>query len=74
MRAGALVAALAALAAAACKPDLGDPPSLITEPRILAVRSDPAEVEPDHAVAYQALIAAPDGTGAAASAAAPDVR
>jgi hypothetical protein len=37
VRAGAVVAALAA---AACKPDLGAPPSLITEPRVLAVRSD----------------------------------
>lgn len=71
MRAGALVAALAA---AACRPDLGDPPSLIAEPRILAVRSEPAEVQPDRAVAYQVLIAAPDGAGTAAGAAAPDVR
>jgi len=67
-------ALIAALAAAACKPDLGDPPSLITEPRIVAVRSEPAEVEPDHGVAYQVLVAAPDGAGAAAGAAAPDVR
>jgi hypothetical protein len=70
VRAGALILA----AAAACKPDLGDPPSLVTEPRILAVRSEPAEVEPDHAVAYQVLIADPDGAGAGTSAAAPDVR
>jgi hypothetical protein len=48
-------------ALAACKPELGDPTSLVTEPRILAVRSDPPEVAPDHAVAYQALLASPEG-------------
>jgi hypothetical protein len=59
------VGALGALGAlGACKPELGDPFSLITEPRILAVRSEPAEIAPDHAVAYQALIATPDGTAA----------
>jgi hypothetical protein len=54
--------ALALIALVACKPDLGDPPSLVTEPRILAVRSDPAEVIPDHDVTYQALIATPGET------------
>jgi hypothetical protein len=54
-------AALAMIALGACKPELGDPTSLVTEPRILAVRSEPAEIEPDHAVAYQALIATPEG-------------
>lgn len=62
-------AALILAACAACKPDLGDPPSRVTAPRILAVRSEPAEALPDHPVAYQLLIAAPDG-----GAAAPDVR
>jgi hypothetical protein len=47
---------------ASCKPDLGDPASLVTEPRILAVRSEPAEVAPDHAVTYHALVASPTGT------------
>jgi len=73
VRAGALGLAVTA-AAASCKPDVGDPPSLITAPRILAVRSDPAEVEPDHTVAYQMWIAAPDGTGAAAGTAPPEVQ
>ncbi|HEX3758297.1 MAG TPA: hypothetical protein VHW23_06305 [Kofleriaceae bacterium] len=74
-RAAGVPAIAAAIAAgAACKPDLGDPPSLITEPRILAVRGEPAEVEPDHAVAYQMLIAAPDGTGAATGGPAPDAQ
>jgi hypothetical protein len=60
-----LTAVLAVLGVlGACKPELGDPASLVTEPRILAVRSEPAEVRPDHAVTYQALIATPDGTAA----------
>lgn len=54
--------ALAVIILGACKPELGDPASLVTEPRILAVRSEPAEVEPDHPVTYQALVATPDGT------------
>jgi hypothetical protein len=46
----------------ACKPDLGDPASLVTEPRILAVRSERAESPPDQAVTYRALIAVPGAT------------
>lgn len=59
-RAAVLVALLGA-----CKPDLGDPASLVAEPRILAVRSEPAEVRPDHAVTYQALVASPGGAAPA---------
>jgi hypothetical protein len=55
-------AGLSLAALAACKPDLGDPASLVTEPRLLAVRSDPAEVLPDHPVTYQALLANPEGS------------
>jgi hypothetical protein len=47
---------------AACKPDLGAPASLVTEPRVLAVRSEPAEVRPDHDVALSLLIADASGT------------
>ena len=47
---------------AACRPDLGDPPSLISEPRVLAVRSEPAETPTDHDVTYTALVVDPDGT------------
>lgn len=54
------------LAVAACKPDLGDPPSLITTPRILAVQSDPAELSPSQAVTYHALVATPTGSAAPA--------
>ncbi|HEY0482400.1 MAG TPA: hypothetical protein VGD37_32995 [Kofleriaceae bacterium] len=63
MTAGRALGLVAGAALAACKPELGDPASLITEPRILAVRSEPAEIAPDHAVTYRALVAAPDGTG-----------
>lgn len=46
---------------AACKPDLGAPASLVTEPRLLAVQSEPAEVPPNTEVALQALVVGPDG-------------
>ena len=45
-----------------CKPDLGQPPSLVTGPRILAVRGTPAEAKPsDMPVTYDALIVDVDG-------------
>lgn len=47
---------------AACKPDLGDPASLVVEPRILAVQSEPAEVAPGQDVTLHALVATGDGT------------
>lgn len=50
------------LALAACKPDLGAPASLVTEPRVLAVQSEPAEVAPGKDMQLHALIASPDGT------------
>ena len=58
----------------ACKPDLGSPPSLITEPTILAVRGSImrtdandvpavfAEAEPGEKVSYDLLVASPQGT------------
>jgi hypothetical protein len=55
------------IALAACKPDLGDPASFVTAPRLLAVQSDPAEVVPGTETTLTALIA--DGTGTLA----PDV-
>jgi hypothetical protein len=51
--------------AAACKPDLGAPPSLITRPRILAVRGTPAEAGEGQPVTYDVL--AVDVTGRIAS-------
>jgi hypothetical protein len=47
---------------AACKPDLGAPASLVDSPRVLAVRSDPAEVVPGHDVALAALVVSTGGT------------
>jgi hypothetical protein len=46
----------------ACKPDLGAPGSLVSEPRILAIQSEPAEVTPNHDVGLTALIVDPGGT------------
>jgi hypothetical protein len=55
---------LLALPAAAlgCLPDLGDPASLVTATRLLAVRGDPPEAAPGAAVSYRALVASPTGT------------
>jgi hypothetical protein len=52
----------AALAVVGCKPNLGAPPSLVTGPRILAVRGTPPEAAESAPVAYDAL--AVDVTGA----------
>jgi len=48
--------------AAACKPDLGAPVSLVDQPRYLAVVADPPEAKPGDTVKLHALIARPDGT------------
>jgi len=50
-----------ALVAAACKPDLGAPVSLIQETRLLAVKSEPPEAAPGAKVELTALVASPDG-------------
>jgi hypothetical protein len=55
------VTALALLGAGACKPELGGPPSLIIEPRILAVRGTPAEAAESQPVTYDVLAVAPSG-------------
>jgi hypothetical protein len=49
-------------AAARCIPALGPGDSLITSPRILAVRAEPAEAVPGTRVAFTALVATPAGT------------
>lgn len=54
--------ALLILVVAACKPDLGAPQSLVTEPRLLAVASEPAEIKPGNDTSLHALIVSPDGT------------
>lgn len=48
---------------AACQPDLGDPPSLVTSTRVLAIASEPAEAKPGDDVAFHMLVASPSGTG-----------
>jgi hypothetical protein len=49
------------LAATACKPDIGNPPSLITGPTILAVRGEPAETAAGQTVSYELLAVDVDG-------------
>ncbi len=49
------------LLAVGCKPDFGAPLSLITAPRLVAVRSEPAEAPPGAMVTMSALAASPDG-------------
>jgi hypothetical protein len=60
MRALSLLALV--VAALGCRPDLGDPASLITEPRILAVRGDPPESLPGASVSYRPLVVSAKGT------------
>ncbi len=60
MRRWVLIASLGL--AAGCKPDLGAPPSLVTGPRILAVRGLPSESVPGGTVAYDILAVDVTGT------------
>jgi hypothetical protein len=50
------------VAVAACAPELDDTTSLVSEPRLLAARNEPAEVAPGVAVAASALWVDPTGT------------
>lgn len=59
-RAGGLAMAMCGLLA--CKPSVGQPPYLITEPTLLAVQGDPPEVRPNASVTYSFLVASPAGT------------
>jgi hypothetical protein len=54
-----MVAAAAALTWTSCRPDLLTSGSLVTSARILAVRGDPPESMPGHAVTYRVLLADP---------------
>ncbi|HEY1587850.1 MAG TPA: hypothetical protein VGH63_19255, partial [Polyangia bacterium] len=56
---------LAAAAIAGCKPNFGEPASLIDGPRILAVRAEPPEVRPAMTATFTALVVSPNGTDAA---------
>ncbi|MEO8900917.1 MAG: hypothetical protein ABI488_04655 [Polyangiaceae bacterium] len=48
----------------ACAPEFDDDASRITVPRILAVRSEPAEAAPGTALIFSAFIALPEGSSA----------
>jgi hypothetical protein len=50
----------------ACIPEFESDLSLVEEPRVLALRSEPAEAKPGQTVTLHALVAAPDGTQAEA--------
>jgi hypothetical protein len=52
---------IAAMAVAACKPDVGNPVSLVTGPTILAVRGEPAEAAAGQPVSYELLAVDVDG-------------
>lgn len=49
-----------ACALVGCRPEVGERPSLVDSPRILAVRAEPAEAAPGQEVSYTALIAGTD--------------
>jgi hypothetical protein len=61
MRALALALALG-VPALGCRPDLGDPVSIVTGPRILAVKGEPPEAKPGETATYRALVVSPAGT------------
>jgi hypothetical protein len=46
---------------AGCKPDLGAPPSLVVEPRVIGVRLDPPEVSPGGKVNAEVFAVGPQG-------------
>jgi hypothetical protein len=46
----------------ACKPDLGEPQTLVRSRRVLAVRGTPPEAKPGESVSYDLLVASPEGT------------
>lgn len=51
-----------AVLAAGCRPDFGTRASHVAGPRLLAVRTSPAEARPGETVQYQALVALADDT------------
>lgn len=67
MRARSSLLISSAMILAGCLPDPGAPASLLTGPRLLAVRADPPEARPDVAVTYEALVIDADGARAETS-------
>lgn len=63
----AAVVALAGAVAAACVPKLANDDSVVSAPRILAVKAEPAEANPGATVTFTALVAGAAGTIAAPS-------
>jgi hypothetical protein len=61
MRVPILTLAYVCFASIGCKPDIGDPPSLILGPTILAVRGEPAEAAAGETVSYELLAVDVDG-------------
>jgi hypothetical protein len=53
---------------AACQPDLGAPASLVSSPRVLAVRGTPPEASAGSMVHFDVLLASPEGTVASPAA------
>jgi hypothetical protein len=58
----AFLSAAVVMAVAGCKPDFGNPTSLVTEHRILAARAEPPEALPGDTATMTALVVSPDGT------------
>jgi len=58
---GAVSLVTMCLVVAGCLPAEAERESLVTGPRILAVRSEPPESKPGASVAYEALVVTPDG-------------
>jgi hypothetical protein len=61
MRGSIVLIVFACTVGLACKPDIGNPISLITGPTILAVRGDPAEAPAGQMVTYELLAVDVDG-------------
>lgn len=53
---------LSSMAATACIPEFDDDLAAVTAPRVLAVRSEPAEVAPGGTAQLSVLVAAPEGS------------
>lgn len=56
------LAVASCVALVACKPSVGQAPSLITDYTLLAVRGEPPEARPGSNVTYSFLLASPQGT------------
>ena len=57
--AGAAAVVLGAITSVGCKPELEGRPSLIDSPRVIALRSEAAEAQPETSVNYDVLLASP---------------